>query len=252
MKAPRAKSAMKPELRFGPFADGYDSARPAYPVEAIRWLTEGVDGPVVEVGAGTGKLTEALVQLGLPVLATEPDEEMLKILRHRVPGAAALRAAAEALPFQDGTVGAVVAAQAWHWFEPDLAWRSARRVLAPNGRLSVVWNAPSLQPPWQREVAELGPVISPVTPRWWPVGLPREPMEARLFYWQERLTPHQVRDEYATHLAVRKLDTAARENYLTIVEQLATQQFEANSGQEIDGTLPFERLTWCGRLRVGR
>ena len=251
MNRARADSVTKRESRFGSFADSYDSARPTYPVEAARWLTEGVEGLVVEVGAGTGKLTKTLVELGLPVLATEFDGKMLEVLRRRVPGAHALRASAEALPLRDGTVGAVVAAQAWHWFEPDRAWRSAQRVLTLTGRLSVVWNAPSLQPPWQREVAELGPVISPVTPEWSPAGLPREPMETRLLYWQERLTPRQVCDEYATHLAVRKLDTVARERYLAVVKQLATQQLEASSGQDIDGTLNFERLTWCGRLRVG-
>lgn len=247
-KGPAAGHGMTtkhPELRFGTLAESYDSARPDYPIDAVTWLVEDVQGPVAEVGAGTGKFTRTLVDHGLRVLAIEPDLAMLQVLRNRVPRALPVQAVAEALPLADASMGAVVAAQAWHWFDAARAWDSAMRVLAPSGCIAVAWNAPSLRDSWQREIAKLGPVISPVTEDWWPPGLPHQAMEKRLFLWETLLTPQQVRDEYATHLAVRKLEPVARSAYLDRVEQLAARE----TLRRADGLVSYERLTWCARLR---
>lgn len=233
------------DLRFGAFAEAYDSARPDYPVEVVAWLVEGVQGPVAEIGAGTGKFTRTLVDLGLRVLAIEPDMAMLdELVRRRVPSVTPMRAVAEALPLADASMGAVVAAQAWHWFDAARAWDSAMRVLAPSGRIAVIWNAPSPRSSWQREIADLGPVISPVTVDWWPSGIPQPAMEKKLFFWEEPLTPQQVASEYSTHLAVRKLDEGARAAYLDHVTRVASLE-AVNSG---DNLVRFERLTWCARL----
>lgn len=242
--APAGDAGKAAELRFGVFAETYDAARPDYPAEAVAWLVEGVQGPVAEIGAGTGKFTRALVGLGLRVLAIEPDAAMLSGLLRRAPGAVPVRAVAEALPLARASVGAVVAAQAWHWFDAARAWDSAMRVLAPSGRIAVAWNAPSQRSSWQREIAALGPVISPVSEDWWPPGIPRQAMEKKLFRWAQRLTPRQVRDEYSTHLAVRKLDEASRAAYLEAVTRAASRAAGGNG----DGLVRFQRLTWCARL----
>lgn len=234
-----------PELRFGTLAESYDSARPDYPLDAVAWLIKDVQGTVAELGAGTGKFTRTLVDLGLRVLAIDPDLAMLEVLGSRAPSALPVQAVAEALPLADASMGAVVAAQAWHWFDAARAWASAMRVLAPSGRIAVAWNAPSLRATWQRKIAKLGPVISPVTEDWWPSGIPHQSMEKRLFLWQTLLTPQQVRDEYATHLAVRKLEPVARSAYLDRVEELAARETVSGS----DGLVSYERLTWCARLR---
>lgn len=236
------RPANGPSLRFGDFAEGYDVARPDYPAEAVEWLIDGYEGPIVEVGAGTGRFTRGLAELGMTVLATEPDPAMLGILRRRVPGAHAIRATAEELPLVDQCAGVVIAAQTWHWLDTPRAWESVTRVLRPSGHLGVVWNGPSLGNSWQREIAELGPTISPIRDGWWPQGIPRRGTQTRMILWQELLTARQVRDEHATHLAVRKLKEPQRSSYLNRVLQIA----EAASGS--GGYVAYERLTWCGRV----
>jgi SAM-dependent methyltransferase len=232
-------------LRFGQFADEYDSSRPFYPAEAIAWLTEDCKALVVDIGAGTGKLTRSLVDLGLAVVAVEPDPSMLRVLAERVPSARALRASAENLPLSAGSVDLVIAGQAWHWFDPELAWQSALRVLSPTGRIAVAWNAPARRQAWQREVALLQPSVSPVTEDWWPPGIPRDAMETKHIYWYDLLTPDQICAEHSTHLAVRKLDAAGRAAYLEAILRVTAQEGQRNPDQ----LLRYERLTWCARSR---
>jgi ubiquinone/menaquinone biosynthesis C-methylase UbiE len=108
---------------------------------------------VLDLAAGTGKLTRQLVARGLDVVAVDPSEGMLEQLRSVVPGVPALIGAAEQIPLQDGSVDAVLVAQAWHWVDPPLASAEAARVLTPGGRLGLVWNERDVREPW---VAELG------------------------------------------------------------------------------------------------
>lgn len=239
-----APSRPTPDLRFGAFAQLYEARRPAYPSDAVDWLLAGVDGLVVELGAGTGKFTAALAARGHQVLATEPDRSMLEVLTSRLPDVLAVQAAAEAIPV--AAARAVVAAQAWHWFDASRAWAAATEVVGRSGRIGVVWNAPSQRSSWQREVAALGPTISPVTEGWWPAGLPKEGMERALFYWNEPLTAQEVRGEYSTHLAVQKLPATARVRYLDTVEEMAAEH--AVPMHDRPGALVLvERLTWCAR-----
>ena len=93
---------------------------------------------VVEVGAGTGKLTRALAALGVRVLAVEPDARMLSLLRER--GLEGVEGSAESIPVGDGEADAVVAGSSLHWFELDEALPEFRRVLRPGGRLGFGWN----------------------------------------------------------------------------------------------------------------
>jgi SAM-dependent methyltransferase len=98
---------------FGSAVEAYVRGRPGYPEEAVRFVLPRVPCSVVDVGAGTGKLTEVLVRLGCGVVAVEPDDEM----RARIQGGDARAGVAEALPLADCSVDAVVAGQASHWFE---------------------------------------------------------------------------------------------------------------------------------------
>lgn len=139
---------------FGGVAAEYDLGRPRYPVEAVRWLVRDARR-IVELGAGTGKLTASLAALA-PTIATEPLPRMLTVLRHNVPAALAVAAAAEAIPLRDGIADVVVAAQAFHWFDAAATLRSAARVLRPGGAIAVVWNTRDGAVPW---VAELTSVI---------------------------------------------------------------------------------------------
>lgn len=142
-------------LSFGGMADRYDRGRPGYPDEAAAWLVGPGQARVLELGAGTGKLTESLVGLGHEVLATEPDERMLVRLSDRVPGAHACIGSAERIPARSRSVDAVVVAQAFHWFDHPVAVPEIARVLRPGGVLAMVWNQRDESIPWVRRLGDV-------------------------------------------------------------------------------------------------
>jgi ubiquinone/menaquinone biosynthesis C-methylase UbiE len=144
-----------PSRSFGSVADAYDRARPSYPREAAAWLVGEQPTTVLELGAGTGKLTEVLVGLGHDVHATEPDEQMLGRLRDRLPDVRTSVASAEEIPAPDASYDVVVVAQAFHWFDKERAFPEIGRVLKPGGRLAVTWNLRDERIPWVRKLGVL-------------------------------------------------------------------------------------------------
>ena len=132
----------------------YERARPTYPEDAVRWLAGDEPRDVVDLGAGTGKLTRSLVALGHRVTAVEPSMEMLGQPRSAVPGAIAIEGTAESIPLADGSADVVTAAQAFHWFDKPMALREMARVLRPGGRLALVWNARDDREEWVAEFTE--------------------------------------------------------------------------------------------------
>lgn len=137
---------------FGAAADVYDRSRPGYPVEAVRWaLPEGARR-VVDLGAGTGKLTQVLLDLGLDVVAVEPSDQM----RERIPPRAeVMEGTAEALPLPDASVDAVLVGQAFHWFDVEAALQEMARVLRPGGTVGLLWNVMDDSVDWVKQVTEL-------------------------------------------------------------------------------------------------
>lgn len=146
----------QPSRSFGSVAAAYDSGRPGYPEPAVRWLMGGEAKTVLELGAGTGKLTEALVQQGHDVHATDPDPEMLRVLKDRCPDVRTDIATAEAIPAPDRSYDVVVVAQAFHWFDAEQALPEIARVLKRGGHLALVWNVRDERIPW---VKRLGRVL---------------------------------------------------------------------------------------------
>ena len=118
-------------LSFGSEAAAYERGRPSYPPEAIDWLLPAGARDVLDLGAGTGKLTTRLVERGLDVVAVDPIAEMLEMLRKSLPDTPALLGTAEEIPLADNSVDAVLVAQAWHWFNPERAIPEVARVLRP-------------------------------------------------------------------------------------------------------------------------
>jgi SAM-dependent methyltransferase len=131
-------------LGFARGAETYERVRPEYPDRAVDWAIErlglGPGSVILDLAAGTGKLSRALVARRWKVLAVDPSSEMLAQLRVAVPDVEVREGTAEAIPLDDATVDAVTVAQAFHWFEPQPALREIHRVLRPAGGLALFWN----------------------------------------------------------------------------------------------------------------
>jgi SAM-dependent methyltransferase len=144
---------------FSRDALAYERGRPGYPEEALAWLIGVLEaGPgrvVVDVGAGTGKLTRQLAASGAEIVAVEPVAAMRELLETGLPGVRTLAASAEALPLDDGSADAVVSGQAFHWFDGPRALVEFHRVLRPGGRLGLIWNTRREEQPLQRGIEEI-------------------------------------------------------------------------------------------------
>ena len=138
-----------PAHSFDRAAIEYERARPGYPAAILDLLPLGDDAEVLDLGAGTGKLTRVLRERYRRVLAVEPLDGMRAILEQVVSGAESLAGTAEDIPLADASVDGVFAGQAFHWFANDAAIEEIARVLRPGGMLALVWNegaAPSPLP----------------------------------------------------------------------------------------------------------
>ncbi|WP_420450657.1 class I SAM-dependent methyltransferase [Ilumatobacter sp.] len=147
---------------FGAEASAYERGRPSYPADAVTWLLADAPRRVVDVGAGTGKLTRALLGDGREVVAVDPDAEMLAALSSSSPEVVALVGTAESIPLEDASADLVVLGQAWHWVDPDAAAGEIARVLAPAGSLALIWNVRDESSPWVARLTE----GRASTPRW--------------------------------------------------------------------------------------
>jgi SAM-dependent methyltransferase len=142
-------------LKFGTVAEQYDRYRPGPPESAVALAGDLRGLEVLEVGAGTGKLTRFLTGLGASLSVVEPDDEMRKVLARRSPEAHVLVGQAESVPAPDASFDAVFSSSAWHWFKQPDATNELARVLRDNGALSVWWNGFSRDVPWMVELTRM-------------------------------------------------------------------------------------------------
>jgi SAM-dependent methyltransferase len=228
---------------FGAVASGYATLRPTYPPDAVAFLLEG-DRPldVLDLGAGTGLLTEVVRGLGHGVRAVDPSPEMLAQLTARLPGVATAVGTAESLPVGDASVDAVVAGQAAHWFDPAPASREIRRVLRPGGVLGLVWNTRDARVPW---IAALEDVIADeargheadqgVVDRFADeLAADVRTIESGIV---QRVAPEEVVGGIATRSYVAVMDAARREDFLATVRRLLAEHPDTRGRHEIE--LPY-------------
>ncbi|MFD0558025.1 methyltransferase family protein [Stackebrandtia endophytica] len=160
--SPKPHNPVDPEitqihaLSFGQAADLYDTARPTYPTEALRWGFGDNPIDIVDVGAGTGLLTRGLIAMGHRVTVVEPDRQMLDKLIAVTRGLTAHHHGnAEALPLPDAYADAVTAGQAYHWFDPDRALPQIKRVLRPGGHFVPMWNVRDESVDWVKRLSDI-------------------------------------------------------------------------------------------------
>jgi SAM-dependent methyltransferase len=239
---------------FGSAADVYERARPSYPEEAIRWIAErtGLDygSTVVDVGAGTGKLTRLLALTHARVIAIEPVEAMREVLLSRVPGVEVLAGTAEALPLPDAVADVVTCAQSFHWFANDTAIGELHRVLKPGGALVLIWNSRDMADPLQRALEDLlAPLREGAIQQLegsWRDALAASPLfgpleEAR-FELAQALTAEGVCERVASTSFVAAMPAAERAALLAQVRELVGKR---------DGPLAFPYVTEVYLSRKG-
>jgi ubiquinone/menaquinone biosynthesis C-methylase UbiE len=247
-QAPDAAAEEQPDWAhsFGGVAEAYERGRPTYPTVAVQWMLGDRPVTVLELGAGTGKLTRVIAGLGHDVHATDPDRAMLQVLEREVPGVRTAQASAEDIPLGDASVDVVIAAQAFHWFDLDRALPEVARVLRPGGRVCLVWNTRNEKIPWVRR---LGALIGTQEQL-------RDPAQALIFselfgfvedreftHWQT-IDRQSIQDLVLSRSNVAVLDEEARAAKLA--EVLA---FYDEYGRGMDGMqLPY--VTTCFRADV--
>jgi SAM-dependent methyltransferase len=235
--------AMPRRLTFGAHADEYELARPEWPPEAARWFVPDEARFVVELGAGTGKLTRALSGLGVRVAAVEPDPRMLAVLREG--GLDGMPGSAEEIPFADGDVDAVVAGSCIHWFELERALPEIHRVLRPGGRFGFGWNGRDGRNPTIARMNEVIYALAPGRARWRERDWASEVTAAGLFGDVEHAVfehvhelPREALDahlwSYATIAALPEDD---RKQLFAAVAEILDSDLEVSDGARL--RLPF-------------
>jgi SAM-dependent methyltransferase len=155
-------------------ASSYDRVRPGPPAEALDWLVPAGCRVAVDLAAGTGLFTRALLGRAEQVTAVEPDARMRAVLAERLPEVRVLEGWGEAMPLPDASADAVFVSTAWHWLDPVLAVPEIARVLRDGGRLGVIWTSRDRDEEW---VAELDLLRLPGVSE--PDGYPRTVAEVR-------------------------------------------------------------------------
>jgi SAM-dependent methyltransferase len=242
---------------FGAVAAAYAAWRPGYPDDVVAFLAgapEGSVGPrrLLDLGAGTGLLTERLVAAGHDVLAADTSADMLAELTARLPDVPTFVAGAEQLPLPDDDVDGIVAAQAAHWFDPVPAAREFARVLRPGGVVGFVWNTRDDSEPWAAALGALLAADSRDQGGDRPEGNQSivDAFAAELdatvtrysTRWTHRVPPEAVVGRWASSSRVAVLDGAGREAYLNRVRDLLATHPDTRGRHELD--VPYVTTAW--------
>ena len=249
---------------FGDAGERYERDRPDYPTDGVRLLVAalgiGSGSTVADVGAGTGKLTRALVATGATVIAVEPLAGMRDRIAVTAPRAVPFDGTAEAMALRDGSIDAITVAQAFHWFDGPRALAEFHRVLRAGGGLGLIWNERDRGTPW---VAAFDRIIDAVDPErpdhalgHWRTAF----AETRLFtplehatvpYAQTHALPDGLVDRIATVSSVAALDPVRRDRVFDQVRTLERTHPDLVGRAEV--VLPYRtHLYWCTRIDTPR
>ncbi|HEY2355411.1 MAG TPA: class I SAM-dependent methyltransferase [Gaiellaceae bacterium] len=230
-------------LTFGAHAEEYDLARPEWPVEVARWFVPDDAAFVVELGAGTGKLTRAVAALGVRVVAVEPDARMRGVLVRD--GFDGVGGSAEEIPSADGEADAVVGGSCIHWFDLERALPEIHRVLRPGGRFGFGWNHRDGRHPTMARMNDAIYSQTPVGTRWRERDWAQEITGAGLFTDAEHEIfghiheiPREALDAHLwSYATIASLDDDRRERVFAAVAEILDADPEISDGGLL--RLPF-------------
>jgi SAM-dependent methyltransferase len=247
------------EEGFGREAETYERVRPSYPADAVAWLAGNLGlepgRTVLDVAAGTGKLTRLLVPFGATVVAAEPVDGMRRRFVGALPGVPMVAATAEALPVAPGSLDAITVAQAFHWFDADRAFAELARVLRPRGGVGLIWNVRDRSSDWVNEVWSIMDRVEKSAPwrnheDWRDSELGNRsgfgPLHSETFRHEQSVTPEGVVERIASVSHVAVLPPAERERVLDEVRGVVTGHPDARGRSEM--LIPYRvDAYWCER-----
>ncbi|WP_456285512.1 class I SAM-dependent methyltransferase [Microbacterium sp. JZ70] len=233
---------MQPELArtFLDMGAEYERYRPGFPDDAVAVFASERLGDILDLGAGTGKLTRKLVPLADRVVAVDPSEPMLDQLRMILPAVDVRVGTAEDIPAPDRSQDLVTVAQAFHWFDESLACAEIARVLRPGGALALLWNtydpecawdracARVLHPGWSDQISErtLPPAMSPLP------GF--RPVTSAWIPWSERITRDDYLARWMTVSTARAADEDTRADMLSRLEEILDHDPDTRGRTDLD------------------
>lgn len=228
---------------FGREAEAYEGSRPSYPPDAVAWLVDHLGlrpgSVVVDLAAGTGKLTRLLLPTGACVIAVEPVDAMHRVLHQLLPTVAVVAGTAEAMPIRSASLDAVCAAQAFHWFDAGAAFSELARVLRPDGRVGLAWNARDRDIDWVRRVWAIMDEVEQDAPwrghdDWRSSARPGfGPLHSRAFRHEHLTTPAGIVDRIRGVSHVAALETQAQAEVLGAVQRLLAEHPDTRGRDEL-------------------
>jgi SAM-dependent methyltransferase len=243
---------------FEAAVEHYQRGRPGYPDDAVSYLVRelGIDPgrDVLELGAGTGKLTELIVHTGARITSIEPLAGMREVLQRNCPTVTVLDGTAEEIPVVDASADAVVAAQAFHWFDGDRALPEIHRVLRPDGRLGMMWNARDEASDWAERLTAIFDRLAGDGPRYrdmrWRDAFERSdlfgPLHHQVAYHVHELTRETFLDRVLSVSYVASATEAERERAVAEVDELLETDPELSGRAEL--VMPYRTdVFWCVR-----
>lgn len=245
---------------FAAAADAYERGRPTYSTEAIDRLNAalriGRGKRVLDLAAGTGKLTRQIAPTGAEIVAVEPIDEMRAKLTASLPGVEAIPGTAEDIPLPSHSVDAVVVGQAFHWFDGIRAVSEIRRVLRPDGAVGMIWQARDPSLPWVARLNEIIDRIDDGHPRFrteqWREAFDRtalfEPLETATYAVVQRGDVETIVDRVASISYVAALPAAERAPYLDEVRELLATDPATKDRDVIE--LPYTAHVYWTRPRA--
>jgi MOSC domain-containing protein YiiM/ubiquinone/menaquinone biosynthesis C-methylase UbiE len=244
---------------FSAGAEAYERGRPGYAPEAVATLVRELGirpgTRVVDLAAGTGKLTRQLVDTGAELIAVEPIAEMRAKLLATVPGVKAIEGTAERIPLPNHSVDAVVVGQAFHWFDSVRAVSEIHRVLRPGGAVGLVWQSRVPTRPWIQRLHEIIDSRSGANPRFrsgaWRAGFDNvalfEPLVEASFEYVQRGTAETFVDRVASISYIAALPDSGRQLVLDEVRELLATDPDTAGAEVIE--LPYRADAFWARTR---